>query len=77
MAETLAADGKGFAYNEPWQVFEHSEKYRHVTIDPRIAFMIALIALFLLDIAVRKFKWKWIHEIIRDKKAQKSMYVKK
>ena len=77
LAETLAADGKGFAYNEPWQVFEHSEKYRHVTIDPRIAFMIALIALFLLDIAVRKFKWKWIHEIIRDKKAQKSMYVKK
>ena len=38
-----------------------------------ITFIISVIALFLLDIAVRKFKWKWPHEIIRDKKAQAEM----
>lgn len=40
--------------------------------DPRIAFIIAAIVLFLLDIAVRKFKFKWIHEIIRERKEKKS-----
>ena len=42
-------------------------------IDPRIPMMIALLILFLLDIAVRKFKWKWPHELIRDRKAKKAM----
>lgn len=27
----------------------------------------------LLDIAVRKFKFKWIHEIIRDKRTMKEL----
>ncbi len=40
--------------------------------DPRIAFIIAAIVLFLLDIAVRKFKFKWIHELIRERKDKKS-----
>ena len=29
--------------------------------------------LFLLDIAVRKFKFKWIHEIVRDRRTKRSM----
>jgi hypothetical protein len=33
--------------------------------------MIAVLVLFLLDVAVRKFKWKWIHEIVRDNKEKK------
>ena len=35
--------------------------------------MIVLLVLFLMDIAVRKFKWKWPHELIRDRKAKKAM----
>ena len=41
--------------------------------DPRTSFMIAAIVLFLLDIIVCKFKFKWIHEIIRDKKRKDSL----
>jgi len=33
-----------------------------------MALIIAAIVLFLLDVAVRKFKFKWIHEIIRERK---------
>jgi len=41
------------------------------TFDPRWLFMILAIVFFLLDVAVTKFKFKWIHEIIRDKKRRK------
>jgi hypothetical protein len=41
--------------------------------DPRLSFMIAAIVFFLLDIAVCKFKFKWIHEIIRDSKRKKNL----
>lgn len=36
--------------------------------DPSLVFIILAIVLFLLDVAVRKFKFKWLHEIIRDRK---------
>lgn len=36
--------------------------------DPRFLFMILSLIMFLIDIAVRKFKFKWIHEIIREKR---------
>ena len=39
--------------------------------DPRTIFMIVAICAFLLDIAVRKFKFKWLHEIIRERKNKK------
>ena len=42
------------------------------TYDPRLALMITAMVLFLLDIAVRKFKFKWIHEIVREHKAKKT-----
>lgn len=41
------------------------------TFDPRWAFMIVAIACFLIDMAVRKFKFKWPHEIIREMKENK------
>lgn len=34
------------------------------TYDPRVLFSILIIVLFLIEIAVRKFKFKWPHEII-------------
>jgi hypothetical protein len=33
--------------------------------------MIIAIVLFLLDIAVRKFKFKWIHEMVRESREKK------
>ena len=42
------------------------------SFDPRILFMILVIVLFLADIAVRKFKFKWPHEIIREYREKKS-----
>jgi len=77
LSDQLATDGRGVIITDPWQVYENAAKFRHVDIDPRIPMMIALIVLFLLDIAVRKFKWKWPHEIIRDNKAKKEMAMRK
>ena len=42
------------------------------SFDPRWLFMIMAIVFFLVDIAVRKFKFKWPHEIIREAKEKKS-----
>lgn len=42
------------------------------SFDPRWLFMILALVCFLIDIAVRKFKFKWPHEIIRDIKAKKA-----
>lgn len=39
--------------------------------DPSLIFIITAIVLFLLDIAVRKFKFKWIHEIVRERRERK------
>ncbi len=64
---TLSADGEGFVLTESHQVFENAVKLLHKVIDPRIVFMIIALVAFLLDIAVRKFKFKWLHEIIRDR----------
>ncbi|MCD8208723.1 MAG: VWA domain-containing protein [Bacteroidales bacterium] len=41
------------------------------TVDPRLPLIIVALVLFLLDIAVRKFKWKWPHEIVRDRRIKK------
>ena len=73
LIQTIAASADGTLITEGWQVFENSVKYLHRSIDPRIAFMIIALVLFLLDIAVRKFKWKWPHEIINDRKARAAM----
>lgn len=39
--------------------------------DPSIPMIIAMILLFLLDVAVRKFNFKWPHEIIRERREGK------
>ena len=43
-----------------------------MTFDPRIIFLILTIIFVLLDIAVRKFKFKWPHELIRERKMKKA-----
>lgn len=68
--ERMATVGKGkvIPLDEPWTVFEEDIEALHHKFDPRWLLLISSIVLFLLDIAVRKFKFKWIHEIIRDRR---------
>lgn len=68
----LLADGGNGVYNDDVLnlnvFFENVELVIHNEYDPRILFAILIIVMFLLDIAVRKFKFKWLHEIIRERK---------
>jgi Mg-chelatase subunit ChlD len=56
----------------PEEVFEGFITAIPKVYDPKMLFMILAIVFFLMDIAVRKFKFKWIHELIRDYKAKKN-----
>lgn len=51
---------------DPYEIFDDFVTSLRRTFDPRTAFMIVAIVLFLLDVAVRKFKFKWPHELIRE-----------
>ena len=72
MAE-LAAKGNGavVASDDPWSVFKDFVIGNDRVIDPTLWFMIAAGVLFLLDVAVRKFKFKWLHEIVREHREKK------
>ena len=72
LSATLAERGNGFVLTDPLEVFENTVEYLHIVIDPRVVFAILIIVLLLLDIAARKFKWKWPHEIVRDKKLKEA-----
>lgn len=70
----LATRGNGSAYEEGAEVadiFKEFETVLRSVFDPRLIFIIAAVLLLLLDVAVRKFKFKWLHEIIRERKAKK------
>ncbi len=76
LMEYLAKNGNGKEIanlENPEEVFADFVTSIKHTYDPRFLFMILSIVLFLLDIAVRKFKFKWIHEIIRDRKIKKNL----
>ena len=72
LADSLAADTNGVVVTDPFEIFENAVEYLHIVIDPRIVFAIIIIVFFLLDIAARKFKWKWPHEIIRERRRNAS-----
>ena len=69
---TIAERGNGF-YVGDGNVLQclNAEDKLVKNFDPRWLFMILAIICMLLDIAVRKFKFKWIDEIVREKKQQK------
>lgn len=72
--DRIAANGNGVVIanlKDPVEVYQNFVDAFDRVFDPRIVFIIIAIVLFLLDIAVRKFKFKWLHEIIRDRKSQK------
>ena len=57
---------------DPWSVFEGFVTSIPKSFDPTLTFIIAAIVMFLADIAVRKFKFKWPHELIREYKEKKN-----
>ena len=71
LLKLLAKNGKGAAITDATEVFDSFEKTLKKTYDPRIIFLILTIIFVLLDIAVRKFKFKWPHELIRERKMRK------
>ena len=74
----LAKRGNGAAIQDlenPTEIFEGFITALNHEFDPRFLFMILALTLFLADIAVRKFKFKWPHELVRayrEKKQKKS-----
>ena len=68
----LANDGKGMVVTDPAEVFESFAQTIKKVLDPRVLFLILSIIFVLLDIASRKFKFKWPHEIIREYKFKKA-----
>ena len=68
----LATDGKGMVVTDPAEVFESFSQTIKKVYDPRVIFLILAIIFVLLDIAARKFKFKWPHEIIREYKQKKA-----
>ena len=64
----LAEDGGGVAVSDPADVFSNLSETVSKKYDPRMILIIVTIVLVLLDIAVRKFKFKWLHEIIRERR---------
>ena len=73
MMTELAFYGRGEVIEDAWDVFENAVKYIHNVINPKILFCIIALCLFLLDIAARKFKWKWPHELFTKKSTKKTM----
>lgn len=63
--ESLAQSGKGVVIEDSSEVLSNVLKYLKIVVNPRIAFIIIALIAFLADIAVRKFKFKWPHEIIK------------
>ena len=64
----LAKDGGGDVIEDPAHAYIGFSNTLKVTKDPRIVMLILSILFVLLDIAVRKFKFKWIHELIRERR---------
>ena len=68
LMKDLAEANGGKIIENPADVYEGLQRYLVKTYDPKTVLAIISICLFILDIAVRKFKFKWIHEIIRERK---------
>lgn len=72
--QEVATKGKGQLVvdnDDPVEIFERIVISFRREFNPKYLFITLAIVLFLADIAVRKFKFKWPHELIRDYKAKK------
>lgn len=71
LLSNLARIGGGSDLDEKSNVsdiFKGFETELKRVFDPRLILIVVAAVLFLLDVAVRKFKFKWIHEIVRERK---------
>lgn len=70
--EAIAVSGNGkyelLSEKDAVTVFQGFKETLEKSFDPRFLFIITALCLFLLDIAARKFKWKWPHELIRERR---------
>lgn len=67
----IAKVGGGIIISDPIDVFNSFTETITKRYDPRFILIIIAIVSILLDIAVRKFKFKWIHELIKERKFKK------
>lgn len=67
----LASAGGGSVIQAAAAVFDGFVTSFFRTYDPRGVLAVIIIVALLLDVAVRKFKFKWPHEIIRERKNKK------
>ena len=68
---SLAANGKGEVVSSAEDVFGDFVQFFFREYDPRILLASVILAAVLLDVAVRKFKFKWPHELIREKREKR------
>ena len=68
----LASAGGGHVITQPSAVFEGLSPTLARSFDPRGVLAVIVIIALLLDVAVRKFKFKWPHELIREKRDKKA-----
>lgn len=73
LLQSLSESSGGNTLQEAGEVLQNVTKYLHHVVDPRVVFLIIALCAFLGDIAVRKFKFKWIHEILHERKIKKEM----
>lgn len=69
--ESLSENGNGRMLYSAENLFGSRNESVEYFRNPALAFLITCAVLFLLDIVVRKFKIKWIHEILEDRKQKK------
>ena len=67
----LTANGGGEMITDAVETYATFAKTYPKTTDPRMVFLILAILCVLIDVAVRKFKFKWPHEILRDRKSMR------
>lgn len=64
----LASAGGGNVIRDAAEVFDGLASSFFRTYDPRGVLAVIIIVALLLDVAVRKFKFKWPHELVRERK---------
>ncbi len=69
----IAAVGGGVPVEQLSDIFASFNPFLRKTYDPRLILIIVVLCAFLLDIAVRKFKFKWPHELWRERKLKKEL----
>ena len=64
----LCKNSKGIVYTLEDDIFSNEIMYRTEIINPQITLLIMALVLFLGDIIIRKFSFKWISELLKKRK---------